>query len=96
MIRKYYIEWHKNEKYSNPVVRHTMITLPSAKGKTEEDAKKATEIFVSITKGGLRKNTILSIKECDENGKQIGDVIKPTYENSIVPMVADGRIAIRN
>ena len=53
-------------------------------GKVEVDAKKAVEIFIRGF-GNLKQNTILSIKEFDENG-QIGEDIIPTDGSTIVPI----------
>lgn len=83
MIRKYNIEWHPT-KERNPINRHTFIQLGKPTGETSVDAKAALSIFIA-NNGNLKKNTIIQIIEMDENG-QIGEPIKPTEENAIIPM----------
>ena len=86
MTRNYAFEWYetKTARYGNPDVRHTLISLSNPSGKTEFDAKRAVEIFTAKN-GNLKKNTIICIKEMDENG-QIGEDIVPQEDSSIVPV----------
>ena len=88
MKRQYNFEWYETKmaKYGDPIIRHSIIDLSHPTGKTEIDAKKALSIFMAVN-GNLKKNTIVRIKEMDENG-QIGEDIVPSEgENAIVPMV---------
>ena len=84
MIRNYNIEWYPTrdgEKFK----RQTFIRLSKPTGRTNIDAKAALNIFISQF-GGLKKNTIVRIKEMDENG-QIGEDITPmNKENAIIPI----------
>lgn len=85
MTRYYIIKWHeKNTKWSKPIERYNRINIQNPTGKVEVDAKKAVEIFIRGF-GNLKQNTILSIKEFDENG-QIGEDIIPTDGSTIVPI----------
>ena len=85
-ITRYYIfKWYetKGAKYGNPVIRTNKIILSHPSGETEVDAKVAVNIFMT-TYGNLKCNTIVSIKEMDENG-QIGEDITPSDNTSIIP-----------
>lgn len=85
MTRYYIIKWHeKNTKWGKPIERYNRINIQNPTGKVEVDAKKAVEIFIRGF-GNLKQNTILSIKEFDENG-QIGEDIIPTDGSTIVPI----------
>ncbi len=87
MVRNYEITWYltNDAKYGKtPVSRTSTIMLSKPTGKTEIDAKAALALFTNSF-GNLKKNTIVKIKEFDENG-QIGEDITPsTEENAIVP-----------
>jgi hypothetical protein len=88
MKRSYEITWYANKdaKYKEPLHRHTSIMLSKPTGETSFDAKCALGIFTANF-GSLKRNTIVSIKEFDEDGKQIGeDIVPSTEENAIVPM----------
>ena len=82
MIRNYNIEWYPTKDGEN-FKRETFIRLSKPTGRTEYDAKAALNIFTSSC-GNLKKNTIIRIKEMDENG-QIGEDIVPTDGSSIIP-----------
>ena len=82
MIRNYNIEWYPT-KDGEKLKRQTFIRLSKPTGRTEYDAKAALNIFTSSC-GNLKKNTIIRIKEMDENG-QIGEDIVPTDGSSIIP-----------
>ena len=84
IIRKYIINWYANKdaKYGDPIIRISNVELTNPTGKTDHDAKAALNIFIK-GQGNLTKNTIISIKEFDENG-QIGEDIVPTSD-SIIP-----------
>jgi len=82
LIRNYNIEWYPTKDGEN-FKRETFIRLSKPTGRTEYDAKAALNIFTSSC-GNLKKNTIIRIKEMDENG-QIGEDIVPTDGSSIIP-----------
>ena len=85
MTRYYIIKWHeKTTKWGKPIERYNRINIQNPTGKVEVDAKKAVEVFIRGF-GNLKQNTILSIKEFDENG-QIGEDIIPTDGSTIVPI----------
>jgi hypothetical protein len=87
MVRNYEFTWYptKEKKYGIPVIRTNMIKLSHPIGKTAVDTKSAVEIF-SKSFGNLNKNTIVTIREYDENG-QIGEDITPAEgENAIIPV----------
>ena len=87
MKRTYIFKWYatKDAKYREADKRISTINITNAVGKTAVDAKHAVEIFCKSI-GNLHKNTIVSIKEFDEQGVQIGEDIVPSdEENSIVP-----------
>jgi hypothetical protein len=83
MIRNYNIEWYPTRD-GVEFKRSSFIRLSKPTGKTEYDAKAALNIFTASC-GNLKKNTIVKIIEMDENG-QIGEPIKPTEENAIIPI----------
>jgi len=89
MKRFYAIEWYptKEKKYGGtPIMRTTVLTLTNPTGRVEFDAKNALNLFTKSC-GNLKKNTVIKIKELDENGVQIGEDIVPTSdENSIIPV----------
>lgn len=87
MKRFYDIEWYSNIRYDNvePIHRHCKVTISKPTGKVEIDTKTAINIFTK-TNGNLKKNTIVRIKEFDENGEQIGEDITPSAENAIIPI----------
>lgn len=84
MKRVYIFKWYKKENFGKPNERTTNILMNNCSGDTAVDAKKALQIFINQV-GNLTKNEIISIKECDENGKQIGEDIKP-MDQAIVPI----------
>lgn len=88
MVRNYEIIWYvtKDAKYGNtPTFRTNRVSLSKPTGKTSVDAQAALGIFIS-TFGNLKKNTIVKIKEFDENG-QLGEDITPSAdENAIIPV----------
>ena len=87
MKRIYVIKWYptKEIKYGgSPLTRSTLVSLDTAIGDTGVDAKKALSIF-SARCGGLNKNTIICIKECNEDGVQIGEDITPADDSSVIP-----------
>ena len=85
IVRYYIFKWYetKGAKYGNPIIRTNKITLSHPSGETAVDAKVAVNIFIT-TYGNLNCNTIVSIKEMNENG-QIGEDIIPSEDNSIIP-----------
>jgi hypothetical protein len=84
MTRNYRFEWYKNERYGEPLKRHTFITVSPATGKVEKDGKRAVELFIAAF-GGLKYNTIVKIQELDEEMNQIGEDIVPQEGSVIVP-----------
>ena len=85
MIRYYIIKWHeKATKWGKPIERYNRINIQNPTGRVEIDAKKAVEVFIRGF-GNLKQNTIISIKEFDENG-QIGEDIIPADGSTIVPI----------
>ena len=85
MTRKYRFEWYRNEKYGEPMIRHSFITVSPATGAVEKDGKRAMELFIKAF-GGLKYNSIVKIQEFDENMKQIGEDIIPQEGSVIVPI----------
>ena len=84
MQRIYAIDWYPT-KDGVVVSRRTMVKISNPTGKTEIDAKSAVELFTKSC-GSLKRNTIIKIKELDENGEQIGEDITPSSEeNAIIP-----------
>jgi len=81
MTRYYIFKWKENKK--NSVERENKITIAKPTGETSIDAKQALNLFTKGF-GNLKKNSIISIKEFDENG-QIGEDITPSAETSIIP-----------
>lgn len=83
MERIFDIIWKENKKY-NAIERKTIVSI---KGTDDlaTDAKAALNVFISIN-GNLKKNEIISIQEVNEFGKPIGEPIKPTNDESIVPV----------
>lgn len=82
-MRIFEFTWQKNER--NPVERKNKVLVARPTGAIEKDAKYALGLFATEF-GNLKKNTIISIIEVDNDGKQIGEPITPV-ENSeaIVP-----------
>ena len=84
MKKRYYIiTWFDNK---NKIERTNRIDLGHATGRVEIDARRATDLFAKAF-GNLNKNTIVSIKEFDENG-QIGEDIKPSGR-AVIPIKGD-------
>ena len=82
MQRIYAIRWYLT-KDKDKMERTTMIRLGTATDDISINAKRAVNLFVSSC-GNLKKNTIVWIKEMDEDGNQIGEDIIPTGD-SIIP-----------
>lgn len=86
MTRIYKIKWYKKNKYGEVFERTSLIQIPKPTGNTEIDAKNALNVFVSSC-GSLKYNTIVYIKELDENGNQIGeDIVPMDGEDAIIPI----------
>ena len=84
MKKIYAIKWYPT-KDGEIVSRNTLINLSNPTGETAVDAKAAINIFTKSC-GNLRRNTIISIKELDGEGNQIGEDITPSAEeNAIIP-----------
>ena len=84
MERTYAIDWYPTK--DGPVtVRRTMISISKATGETNIDAKRALNLFIKSC-GNLKKNTIVRLREFDQNKKQLGEDIVPSEnENAIIP-----------
>ena len=67
-MKNFIFEWYKNDKYHDPIVRHTHIE--------STDMKSAVYAFKK-TFGSLKKNTINFIQEISSTGKSIGDKVIP-------------------
>jgi len=88
MLRNYEIAWFptKESKYcGEPVIRKNIVKLSEPTGTTSVDSKAALNIF-SKTLGNLNKNTIVYIKEFDENGQIGEDIVPAGDENAIIPV----------
>ena len=72
MKRKFLFTWHKNERYGEPVERHNYITVTKASKDLGMACNAATELF-KRSFGSLKRNTILSIQEVDENNAPLGE-----------------------
>jgi len=86
-MKRYYIfKWYENTTNWGKgfVERTNRINITNPTGKVEIDAKKAVDLFIRGF-GNLKQNTIISIKEFDENDHQIGEDIVPTGD-AIVPI----------
>ena len=81
MTRYYIFKWYENK--GKKIERINTISIQKPVGDTSIDAKKAVDLFTRGF-GNLKRNTIISIKECDENG-QIGEDIIPNTETDIIP-----------
>ena len=87
-MRKFSISWQEKQKFGEPSIRTSNITLSKPSGDIGHDAKAALNIFCSRF-GGLHKVDIYSIQEVDKENNPIGEVIKPTGESSVVPVSKD-------
>ncbi len=81
--RKFAFVWYENPKYGNPITRNNAIEVVNASPDTGMAAKAAVAVFTKRF-GSLKKNTIVSIQEFNDNGP-VGEVITPSEESSIVP-----------
>ena len=66
--KRFIFNWHRNEKYSNPITRGNMVEA--------ETPSAATSVFMR-TFGNLKLNTINFIQEVDKEGNPVGEQIKP-------------------
>ena len=88
MKRIYEINWYptKEGKYGNPIVRKNTIQIGCPTGVTANDAKRAVATFTKHF-GNLKQNTIVNIKEFDENNNQLGEDIVPVDDkDAIIPI----------
>ena len=74
-MKNFIFEWYKNEKYHEPIIRHTKIQTC--------DMKNAVYVFRKSF-GSLKKNTINFIQEIGINGIPIGDKVIPYKELKII------------
>lgn len=88
MERIYEFSWYptKENKYGTAIERKTTVKVGLPTGNTAFDAKRALATFTKEF-GSLKQNTIVKIKEFDENLNQIGEDIVPMEgENAIIPI----------
>lgn len=64
--------------------RETKVTISKSTRDIGYDAKSALNIVTSNFKG-VNANSIIWIKEINKKGEQVGDLITPTDETSIIP-----------
>ena len=84
MERTYAIDWYPTK--DGPVtVRRTMISISKATGETHIDAKRALNLFIKSC-GNLKKNTIVRLREFDQNKKQLGEDIVPSENETSLPV----------
>lgn len=83
-MRKFQITYQSASKYNTDIRRNAIINISKEKNDIGKDAKTALNIFISAI-GNLKKYDILEIQEVDEKGVPIGEPIKPTGENTIIP-----------
>jgi hypothetical protein len=67
-MKNFDIEWKKNEKYGNEVVRTNRIVA--------DKAQTAVSLFMQ-TFGNLKKNDIIQVQEIGINGEPVGEPIIP-------------------
>lgn len=82
--RHFNITWYENEKYGTPVTRRNAVTVVNASPEVGLAAKAAVALFTK-TFGSLKKNTIISLQEFNNDGP-IGELITPDADNNIVPI----------
>jgi len=86
-MKRYYIfKWHENTTHWGKgfIERNNRINITKPTGQVEIDAKRAVDLFIRGF-GNLKQNTIISIKEFDENDNQIGEDIVPD-KDAIIPI----------
>lgn len=83
-MKDFKIIYKRKSKYQNEIPRRSIISIQNPTGDIGKDAKAALNIFIKSI-GNLKKYDIIEIQELDKEGKQIGESIKPTEENFIVP-----------
>ena len=84
MVRHYAISWYPTRE-GDKLKRTTWIQINKAAGTPSIDAKFAVNLFCAQF-GNLKKNTIICIKEFDDQYNQIGEDIVPTNGTNIVPI----------
>ena len=84
MRRIYAIRWYPT-KETDKMQRTTLVNIDTNTNDVSINGKRAVNLFVSSC-GNLKKNTIIWIKELDEEGNQIGEDIVPA-EDGIIPEV---------
>jgi hypothetical protein len=87
MTRYYIFKWYENSTNWGKgfIERTNKISIPKPTGDTSKDTKKALDLFIRGF-GNLKQNTIISIKECDENGQIGEDIVPQNSENAIIPI----------
>lgn len=78
---RYFIVKFKDKKSNE---RETKVSLSRVSGDIGYDAKAALNVVISNFKG-VNANSVIWIKEIDKDGKQIGELITPSEETSIIP-----------
>lgn len=81
MTRYYLITWYPNKSKTE---RTNKITIAKPTGIVGRDAQTAVNLFIANF-GNLKQNTIVKIKEFDENDNQIGEDITP-ISDAIIPI----------
>ena len=87
-MRKFSISWQEKQKFGEPSIRTSNITLSKPTGDIGYDAKAALNILCNHF-GNLHKIEIHAIQEIDEEDNPIGEPIKPIGESSVVPVSKD-------
>ena len=82
MKRYYLITWKDNRKN---IERTSKITLSKPTGMIEVDGPQALNLFTANF-GNLIKNSIIKIREFDENDNQIGEDITPQEGTATIPI----------
>ena len=83
-MRKFFaVRWYPTRDRSK-MERTTIMDFNSNTNDVSVNGKIAVDLFVKSC-GNLKKNTIIWIKELDEEGNQIGEDITPAEDSSIIP-----------
>ena len=84
-MRNFRFTWKSNKNKYEPIITRVSEISVKNSGDLAIDAKAAAAIFTTNF-GSLKKNSILSIQEFDENGN-VGEPIVPSEEeNAIIPV----------
>lgn len=83
MLRFFEFTWKENKRYNN-IIRKNHIVIETTSNDIGVAAHLATNVFCKNF-GNLKKIEIIEIQEKDKNGDNIGEVIKPAGDSSIIP-----------